>query len=123
MTRPLSIEEQIRRAIEAGDFDNLEGKGKPIDLSGYFAAPEDVRMGYAMLKSNNFVPEEVELLKEIGRLKAKRSRPARTKTRRRRSLKHFTRKTWPYLSSWKEIKGKDNLCASKAEGCGKTRTS
>jgi hypothetical protein len=70
MTRPLSIEEQIRRAIEAGDFDNLEGKGKPIDLSGYFAAPEDVRVGYAMLKSNNFVPEEVERLKEIGELNA-----------------------------------------------------
>ena len=71
MTRPLSIDEQIRRAIEAGDFDNLEGKGKPIDLSGYFAAPEDVRMGYAMLKSNNFVPEEVELLKEIAQLREK----------------------------------------------------
>jgi hypothetical protein len=71
MTRPVSIEEQIRRAIEAGDFDNLEGKGKPIDLSAYFAAPEDVRMGYAMLKSNNFVPEEVELLKEIGHLREK----------------------------------------------------
>jgi hypothetical protein len=71
MTRPLSIEEQIRRAIEAGEFDNLEGKGKPLDLSGYFAAPEDVRMGYAMLKSNNFVPEEVERLKEISELNEK----------------------------------------------------
>lgn len=71
MTRPLSIEEQIRRAIEAGDFDNLEGKGKPIDLSAYFAAPEDVRVGQAMLKSNNFVPEEVERLKEIGELREK----------------------------------------------------
>jgi hypothetical protein len=71
MTRPLSIEEQIRRAIEAGDFENLEGKGKPLDLSGYFAAPEDVRMGYAMLKSNNFLPEEVERLKEIGELNEK----------------------------------------------------
>lgn len=68
MSRALSIEEQIRRAIEAGEFDDLEGKGKPIDLSAYFAAPEDVRLGYAMLKSNNFVPEEVERLKEIGEL-------------------------------------------------------
>lgn len=69
MSRALSIEEQIRQAIEAGEFDNLEGKGKPIDLSAYFAAPEDVRMGYAMLKSNSFVPEEVERLKEIGELR------------------------------------------------------
>lgn len=69
MGSALSIEEQIRRAIEAGDFDNLEGKGKPLDLDAYFAAPEDVRMGYAMLKSNDFVPEEVARLKEIGELK------------------------------------------------------
>ena len=71
MTHPRSIEEQIRQAIEAGEFDNLEGKGKPIDLTAYFATPEDVRMGYSMLKSQNFVPEEVDRLKEIGDLKEK----------------------------------------------------
>jgi len=26
------VEEQVRKAIEAGEFDNLPGKGKPIDL-------------------------------------------------------------------------------------------
>ena len=30
-----------------------------------------MRMGYSLLKSNNFVPEEVELLREIGLLKEK----------------------------------------------------
>lgn len=69
MSRGLSIEDQIRRAIEAGDFDNLEGKGKPLNLDDYFAAPEDVRMGYAMLKSNDFVPEEVARLKEMAELR------------------------------------------------------
>jgi hypothetical protein len=69
MPPALSIEEQIRRAIEAGEFDNLEGKGKPLDLDTYFAAPEDVRLGYGLLKSNNFVPEEVERMKEIGELR------------------------------------------------------
>jgi Domain of unknown function (DUF1992) len=69
MSRELSIEAQIRKAIEAGEFDNLEGKGRPIDLSAYFAAPEDVRLGYSLLKSNNFVPEEVERLKEIGKIR------------------------------------------------------
>jgi hypothetical protein len=71
MSSGLSIEDQIRRAIEAGDFDNLEGKGKPLNLDAYFAAPEDVRMGYAMLKSNDFVPEEVARLKEIAELREK----------------------------------------------------
>jgi len=59
------IDERIRQAIEAGEFDNLSGKGKPIDLSAYFETPEDLRMAYSILKSNDFVPVEVELLKEI----------------------------------------------------------
>jgi hypothetical protein len=63
------IDEQIRRAIEAGEFDDLPGKGKPIDLRAYFETPEDLRMAYSILKSNNFVPEEVEMLKDIGALK------------------------------------------------------
>ena len=65
------IEDQIRKAIEAGEFDNLEGAGKPLDLDSYFATPEDLRMGYSVLKSNKFVPLEVDMLKEIGELKEK----------------------------------------------------
>jgi hypothetical protein len=67
----MSIEEQIRQAILRGEFDNLEGAGKPLDLDDYFATPEDVRVGYAVLKSNNFVPEEVDRLSEIRDLKDK----------------------------------------------------
>jgi DnaJ homologue, subfamily C, member 28, conserved domain len=59
------VEDQVRKAIEAGEFDNLAGKGKPIDLKAYFDTPEDLRMAYSILKSNNFLPEEVEILKEI----------------------------------------------------------
>jgi hypothetical protein len=65
------IEKQIQKAIAEGKFDNLEGKGKPINLDDYFAAPEDIRVGYSVLKSQKFVPEEVERLKEIGELKEK----------------------------------------------------
>lgn len=66
-----SIEQQIRAAIERGDFDNLAGKGRPLDLDAYFNTPEDMRMAFAMLKSNDFVPEEVEILKEIAECAAK----------------------------------------------------
>ncbi|MDI1240847.1 MAG: DUF1992 domain-containing protein [bacterium] len=45
------------------------GSGKPINLDEYFATPEDVRMGYSVLKSNQIVPEEVDRLKEIGELR------------------------------------------------------
>jgi Domain of unknown function (DUF1992) len=66
-----SIEARIKQAIERGEFDDLPGKGKPLDLDAYFAVPEDLRMAYAMLKSSNFVPEEVEVLREIAELKEK----------------------------------------------------
>ena len=65
------IDKQIEEAIERGEFDNLECAGKPLDLDAYLAAPPDMRMGYSVLKSNKFVPEEIDRLKEIGQLKEK----------------------------------------------------
>jgi hypothetical protein len=63
------IEDQITKAIAEGQFDNLSGKGKPLDLDWYFALPEDVRLGYSLLKRNDFLPPEAQLLKEIAELK------------------------------------------------------
>ena len=63
------MEEKIREAMANGEFDNLPGMGRPVNLEAYFATPEHVRIGYSILKSAGFVPEEVELLKEIQRLK------------------------------------------------------
>src|SRR5215510_6087653 len=65
------IEEIIREAMERGEFDDLPGKGKPVDLDAYFATPEDVRLGYSVLKSAGCVPVEVELQKEIESLRAR----------------------------------------------------
>lgn len=69
MPSELNIEEMIREAMERGDFDNLKGKGKPLDLDSYFSAPEDIRMAFSILRSNEFVPEEVDMLREIDDLK------------------------------------------------------
>ena len=63
------VEEKIREAMRNGEFDNLPGKGKPIDLDAYFATPEDVRIAYSILKSSGFVPEEAQLLKDVESLK------------------------------------------------------
>lgn len=65
------IEQRIKEAMARGEFDNLAGKGKPIDLEAYFNTPEDLRMAFSILKSNEFVPEEVEIMKEIAALKEK----------------------------------------------------
>jgi hypothetical protein len=64
-----NIEQIIREAMERGEFDNLSGAGKPIDLSAYFDTPEDLRMAYSVLKSADILPQEAELLKEITALK------------------------------------------------------
>ena len=64
-----AIEQQIKEAMARGEFDNLAGSGKPLDLEAYFNTPENLRMAYSMLKSNDFVPEEVEIMKEISGLK------------------------------------------------------
>ncbi|MFL6466350.1 MAG: DUF1992 domain-containing protein [Pyrinomonadaceae bacterium] len=68
-----AIEQIIREGMARGEFDNLKGKGKPLNLDDYFNTPEDVRMGFSVLKSNDFVPEEVERLKEIAILREKLS--------------------------------------------------
>lgn len=63
------IEKLIQDAIARGEFDNLKGSGKPIDLSEYFNAPEDLRMAHSLLKSNQIIPEEVELVRLIAELR------------------------------------------------------
>jgi hypothetical protein len=66
---PRGIEELIKQAIARGEFDDLPGKGKPLDLDAHFQTPEHLRMGYSMLKGAEFVPEEVELLREMADLR------------------------------------------------------
>lgn len=63
------VEALIREAQERGEFDNLPGKGKPIDLSDYFEMPEEQRMALSVLKNASMTPPEVMLLKEIAELR------------------------------------------------------
>lgn len=65
------VEEEIKKAIGEGKFSGLKGEGKPVNLDEYFAAPEDLRVGYALLKNHKLVPLEIELMIEIGELKEK----------------------------------------------------
>jgi len=63
------VEALIKAAQERGEFDNLPGRGKPIDLTSYFETPEDVRVAQAVLKNAGITPLEVQLLKEIAELR------------------------------------------------------
>src|SRR5262245_52899120 len=61
-------ERRIREAIAHGDFENLPGAGKLLNLEEYFSTPEDLRMAFSILKNANCAPAEVELMKEVSRL-------------------------------------------------------
>lgn len=62
-------EKKIQEAIEAGEFDDLEGAGRPLDLNAYFAAPPELRASFAVLKNAKVLPREMEIRKEIDELK------------------------------------------------------
>ena len=63
------VESMIKEAQERGEFDNLPGQGKPIDLTAYFDTPEDVRVAQSFLKNAGMTSREVDLLKEVAELK------------------------------------------------------
>lgn len=58
-------EQQIKKAYENGEFDNLPGFGKPLDLEDLSGVPEDLRMAYRLLKNAGFSPEENKLKQEM----------------------------------------------------------
>jgi len=63
------VEAIIKEAMQRGEFENLPGQGKPLDLTTYFETPEEVRLAYTALKNAGMVPEEIDLLQEIATLK------------------------------------------------------
>ena len=75
------VDDQISKAMAEGEFDDLKGKGKPIDLSDYFSMPEDRRVGYKLLKDNKIIPEETQLLAEIENLKKQLEQTTNTEER------------------------------------------
>jgi hypothetical protein len=58
-------EQRILEAIERGEFDDLPGSGRPLDLDEDMIVPEELRVGYRILKNAGFLPREVEMRREI----------------------------------------------------------
>ncbi|MBI5304849.1 MAG: DUF1992 domain-containing protein [Chloroflexi bacterium] len=59
------VEKTIREAMERGEFDNLPGKGKPLDLSVNPHTPEDWQLAYKIMRDAGVAPDWVEQGKEI----------------------------------------------------------
>ena len=65
MSRESSVEKQIRQAMEEGAFDDLPGKGKPIDLSENAFEDPDLRTAHRLLRNAGFAPPFIEERKDI----------------------------------------------------------
>lgn len=61
------LDEIIQGAVERGEFDNLSGAGKPLNLDDENPYAGDKAVGYHLLKQNGYAPPEIELHKEIRR--------------------------------------------------------
>lgn len=54
------VEQKIADAIAAGEFDDLPGAGKPLDLDDDTLVPEDLRVAYRILKNAGYLPPEID---------------------------------------------------------------
>src|SRR3990172_507896 len=58
-------EQRILEAQRKGEFDDLPGKGQPLELEDLSSVPDELRIGYIVLKNAHVLPPEAELLKDI----------------------------------------------------------
>ncbi|HEV7473789.1 MAG TPA: DUF1992 domain-containing protein [Pyrinomonadaceae bacterium] len=58
-------EKRLREAIENGEFDNLPGKGKPVDLEENPFEDPDLRVVHRLLRNAGFAPAWIEERKDI----------------------------------------------------------
>lgn len=58
-------EQRIQEAMQRGEFENLRGKGRPIEYEDDSFVPPDLRMAYKILKNSGYLPPELETAKEI----------------------------------------------------------
>jgi hypothetical protein len=58
-------ENRIQEAMRAGEFDNLEGRGQPLNLGDDSHIPSELRMAYKILKNADCLPPELVLRQEV----------------------------------------------------------
>ena len=58
-------EAKITAGMERGEFDDLPGAGRPLELPDLSHIPPHLRAGYTILRNANVVPPEVEARREI----------------------------------------------------------
>jgi hypothetical protein len=105
------ISQRIEEAMRQGEFDNLRGKGKPLNASPDPHVPPDMQMANSLLKNNDLVPAWIAdrnaMLAAIDRLRAKiqnvtaefrEAREAATTPERR---EHLARQWSAQVAAWR----------------------
>ena len=58
-------EAKIAAAMREGEFDDLPGAGRPLELEDISQVPSELRLAYKMLRNAGVLPPEAELRREI----------------------------------------------------------
>ena len=61
-------ERKIEEAIARGEFDDLPGAGRPLELDDDPLVPEELRVAYRILKNAGYVPPELDALRQLAQL-------------------------------------------------------
>ena len=59
------IDQRIREAMEQGEFDDLPGKGEPVDTSENPFEDPELRLAHRVLRNAGFAPSWIEERKDI----------------------------------------------------------
>lgn len=92
-----TVEEQIRRAIEEGLFDNLPGKGKPLSLEQNPFEDPEWRLAHHLLRSHGFTLPWIERRREI------------------EALIQYTRNELRLAATWHRASNKDATPAAQSK--------
>jgi hypothetical protein len=58
-------EQRIAAAERAGELDNLPGAGKPLPPDKFSSVSPEMRAAVTILSNSGYVPEEVDLMREM----------------------------------------------------------
>ncbi|WP_018864442.1 DUF1992 domain-containing protein [Thioalkalivibrio sp. ARh3] len=64
------VEAKLAEAARRGEFDDLPGAGRPLELDDDRDVPEELRMAFRVMKNAGYVPEAVRLRGEIASAEA-----------------------------------------------------
>ncbi len=64
------VERRIEEAVARGEFDDLPGAGRPLDLDDDLLVPEELRVANRILRNAGYVPPDAQQIAEINRLVA-----------------------------------------------------